>query len=65
MGQLEGTENRIAASRRDYNQAVTTYNIAVRTFPGVLAAKIFGYAPEKQFEAQPGADVAPVVDFTK
>lgn len=64
MTQLEGTENRIAVARRDYNQAVTSYNVTVRTFPGLLAAKIFGYAPEKAFEAQPGADTAPVVDFT-
>src|SRR5438309_10795697 len=31
--QLEGTENRINASRRDYREAVRGYNTRIRTFP--------------------------------
>ena len=65
MTQLEGTENRISTARRDYNDAVFSYNVRVRSFPGVLAASIFGFGPEKSFEAQEGADTAPTVDFTK
>lgn len=64
MTQLEGTENRIAVARKDYNDAVFSYNVRVRRFPGRLAAGIFGFAPEQSFEAAPGSDVAPVVDFT-
>ena len=39
--QLEGTENRINASRRDYNAAVQSYNTRIRTFPDAIGAKIF------------------------
>src|SRR5690242_10139342 len=39
--QLEGTENRINASRRDYNEAVRQYNTTIRTFPDAVGAKIF------------------------
>ncbi len=63
MTQLEGTENRIAVARKDYNDAVFGYNVRVQRFPGKLAAMIFGYAPEKSFEAAPGSDTAPVVNF--
>src|ERR1041384_8416378 len=33
QAQLEGTENRIAVARRDFNQAVQGYNTAVKSFP--------------------------------
>jgi LemA protein len=65
MTQLEGTENRVATARKDYNDAVFSYNIRVQRFPGMLAATLFGFAPEKSFEAAPGSDTAPAVDFTK
>ncbi len=65
MTQLEGTENRIATARKDFNDSVFTYNVKVNRFPGKLAASLFGFAPETPFEAQPGSDVAPAVDFTK
>lgn len=65
MAQLEGTENRIAVSRKDYNDAVFAYNVRVQRFPGKLAAMIFGFATEKSFEAAPGSDQAPAVDFTQ
>jgi LemA protein len=63
MVQLEGTENRIATARRDFNDSVTTYNVQVSTVPGVLLARIFGFSPEKMFEAAEGAENAPVVNF--
>ena len=65
MAQLEGTENRINVARRDYNDAVKTYNIAVRRFPNNILAGIFDFPQEKMFEATAGADIAPTVDFTK
>ena len=65
MTQLEGTENRVAVARKDFNDSVFSYNVRVRQFPGVIAARIFGYQPEKSFEAAPGSEVAPKVDFTK
>lgn len=61
--ELEGTENRINVARQDFNDAVQRYNLQVRRFPGNVVAKIFGFAPDKFFEAQAGADQAPKVDF--
>jgi len=62
--QLEGTENRINASRRDYNSAVQEYNTTVRTFPTAIGAKIFyGAKPKVPFEAATGAQTAPNVNF--
>ena len=40
QSQLEGTENRIAVARRDYNEAVRVYNTEIRTFPGALWAVV-------------------------
>jgi LemA protein len=62
--QLEGTENRINASRRDYNEAVRGYNTRIRTFPDAIGAKIFyGAKPKVPFEAASGAQAAPSVNF--
>ncbi len=61
--QLEGTENRIATQRRDYNLAVQSYNIRVRRVPGSIIASVFGFEPEAQFIAVEGADVPPTVQF--
>ena len=65
QSQLEGTENRIAVARRDYNEAVRQYNVTIRTFPAVIAAKvIYGARPMVPFAATtPGADTAPTVSF--
>ncbi|HEY1706694.1 MAG TPA: LemA family protein [Rhizomicrobium sp.] len=65
QSQLEGTENRIAISRRDYNSAVQDYNTELRTFPGVLWAKTL-YSGQKEalpFAATPQAQSAPKVSF--
>ena len=63
MTQLEGTENRITVARNDYNDAVRSYNLTVKTFPGNILASSFGYAPEQFFESTEGADKAPAVTF--
>lgn len=65
QSQLEGTENRIAIARRDYNEAVRDYNVEIRTFPAIIAAKtIYGAAPLTPFQATTAnAEVAPTVDF--
>ena len=64
--QLEGTENRINITIRDYNAAVQSYNTTIRTFPDMIGAKIIhGAKPMVPFEAKPGADQAPTVDFSK
>lgn len=61
--QLEGTENRVAQSRRSYNETVTDFNRAVRRFPRSLIAALFGFDKRTLFEAAAGADVAPTVDL--
>jgi LemA protein len=63
QSQLEGTENRIAVERKRFNDVVNTYNSAVRTFPGVIVAKITGFERKGYFEAAEGAETAPTVDF--
>ncbi len=61
--ELAGTENRIATSRNDYNQAVQAYNTYIRTFPQALTAKVTGAKPRTYFEAAAGSETAPTVDF--
>ena len=63
--QLEGTENRIAVSRSDYNAAVQQYNTMIRTFPDMITAKvIYGAKPITPFTATaPDAQNAPKVSF--
>lgn len=61
--QLEGTENRIAVARNDFNNAVQAYNTKVRRFPTNLVAGIMGFHPREGFKADPGADRAPSVNF--
>ncbi len=64
QSQIEGTENRIAIARRDYNDAVQAYNTRIRTFPDAVGARVFyGAKPKQSFQAQAGAEVAPQVDF--
>jgi LemA protein len=66
QSQLEGTENRIAVSIRDYNEAVREYNTQVRTFPTMIGASIRGATVMTPYQAvTPGAEVAPKVDFGK
>lgn len=62
--QLEGTENRVAVARQDYNTAVGEYNGYIRRFPYNLTAKVFGLGtPREYFEAEAGATEAPKVKF--
>lgn len=63
--QLEGTENRIAIARRDYNGAVQDYNTTIRTFPALIGARfIYGAEPMQPFQATAeNADQAPAVKF--
>ena len=63
QAQLEGTENRIAVSRRDYNEAVQSYNLKVRRFPSNIFAGIFGFSAKSKFEADEASKNAPKVEF--
>jgi len=61
--ELAGTENRIATSRNDYNEAVKDYNAYIRQFPQAITAKVTGAKPRTYYEAAPGSETAPTVDF--
>jgi LemA protein len=61
--ELAGTENRIAVERKRYNDAVQTYNVAIRTFPANLLAGMFGFTQATFFEAPAAAKTAPQVKF--
>ncbi len=61
--ELAGTENRIATARGDYNQAVQDYNAYIRTFPQAITAKVTGAKARTYYEAAPGSETAPTVDF--
>lgn len=62
--QLEGTENRITVARNDFNAAVNTYNVKVRTFPTNIFAGMMGFRTRTPFEADAGSQNAPSVDFS-
>jgi LemA protein len=64
QNQLEGTENRISVSRQRYNEAVQKFNSTIRSFPNSLTNSILLQLERKEyFEAAPGSDVAPTVEF--
>ena len=65
QAQLEGTENRITVARNRYIQSVQSYNISVRSFPGNLTARTFGYKIKPTFAVQNEAVISkpPTVDF--
>lgn len=63
QSQLEGEENRIRVTIRDYNEAVRDYNTRVRTFPEMIGATIRGAKPLVPYQAAtPGAEVAPSLE---
>jgi len=65
QSQLEGTENRIAIARRDYNDAVRDYNTTLRVLPTSIWAHTFyaGAKPMQPFGATEAAQSAPQVQF--
>ncbi|HWH69956.1 MAG TPA: LemA family protein [Candidatus Sulfotelmatobacter sp.] len=63
QAQLEGTENRISVERGRFNESVQAYNGAVKSFPAVLYAGMFGFRERPYFTATPGAETAPKVQF--
>ena len=63
QAQLEGTENRIAVAREQFNQEVQSYNTTVRRFPKNIIAGLFGFERKPTFEAEKGAEQAPEVKF--
>ena len=61
--ELSGTENRIAVARRDYNDAVKTYNLSIKQFPNSILAGMFGFDTATYFEASESSKDVPNVSF--
>jgi len=61
--QLEGTENRIAILREDYNGIATIYNTKIRKFPTNIVASLFGFEKVELYKASAGANEVPLIDF--
>lgn len=62
QAQLEGTENRIAVARNDFNTAVQGYNSTIRQFPNNFYSGWFGFKEKGYFAADPGSQNAPKID---
>lgn len=63
QAQLEGTENRIAVERRNFNIKAKDYNTYLRKFPTNIVASMFNFDKYPYFQAEDGANVAPKVEF--
>lgn len=63
QAQLEGTENRIAVARNDFNAAVQDYNTKIRVFPSNIIANMFGFKEKGFFQADAASANAPKVQF--
>lgn len=66
QAELTDIENKIAAARRYFNNAVNEYNTGVQRFPAALFASMLGFTPKEFFDvgdARPKLDEAPQVKF--
>ncbi len=63
QSQLEGTENRINVERNRFNEQAKDYNVYVRKFPASVVAGFLNFDPMALFQAAPGSENAPTVDF--
>ena len=63
QSQLEGTENRIAVERKNYNEVSQSYNTSRRSFPTIITAGVFGFDEKPYFKADEGSNKAPQVKF--
>ncbi|WP_372975682.1 LemA family protein [Muriicola sp.] len=63
QSQLEGTENRINVARDRYNEAVNIYDIHTTKFPNKILSGWFGFEEMARYQASPGSENAPDVNF--
>lgn len=61
--ELAGTENRIAVARKDYNNAVKTFNTTIIKFPNNILANMFGFEKATYFESDESSSEVPSVNF--
>ena len=60
---LEGTENRIAVARQNFNETVQKYNTSIHTFPNNMFSGMWGFEKKGYFKADAGSEKAPTVKF--
>ena len=63
QSQLEGIENNIKNSRKEFNDAVNIYNTKVRSFPMNILGGMFGFHAKEGFKADAGAEKKVDVNF--
>ena len=66
QAELTDIENKLAAARRFFNNAVQEYNTGIQQFPAALFAGVFGFGPREFFdvgEERKALDQAPQVKF--
>ena len=63
QSQLEGIENNIKNSRKEFNDAVNVYNTKVRSFPMNILGGMFGFHAKEGFKADAGAEKKVDVNF--
>lgn len=67
QSELSDIENKLAAARRFFNNAVSEYNASIQAFPAVFFAKNLGFSEREFFDVGPEArqtlDQAPTVKF--
>jgi len=63
MDEQAGTENRVAVERKRFQEAVQSYNTAIKVFPSNIIAGMFGFKERAYYKAEQGAEKAPKVKF--
>jgi len=63
QSQLEGTENRINVERNRFNTVAKDYNIYIKKFPASVVAGFLNFDEMALFQAAPGSEQAPEVNF--
>ncbi|MCR4436777.1 MAG: LemA family protein [Clostridiales bacterium] len=61
--EIAGSENRVSVERKRFIDSVQAYNTKVTRFPGSIFARLMGFSPKDYFQASPGAQEAPKVQF--
>jgi LemA protein len=61
--ELASTENQILTARTRFNEAIKPFNNHVKTFPNNILAGFFDFEGKPYFDAEPGSEKAPDVEF--
>jgi LemA protein len=64
QAQLEGTENRISVERGRFNDLTRDYNTVIKQFPGSIVAGFRNFQGKPYFQATPGSEKPPEVNFS-